>query len=472
MDIRFATQSYKSDALAISAQRCVNAYCEIQPKDAKSKITVHGFPGADTFATAGDGPIRGFHLMGGILYVVSGTEFFSVTEAGVVTPLGTDITGLNPVSIAGNGLQIVIVNGTALGWTYTVSGSVFAQIADSDFQGGNTVAFMDGYFIFDWPGTNKFFISGLLDGTAYDALDFASAESSPDRVLSVLNNQGILLVFGEKTIEPWDHTGAVAFPFQRWEGGIPQRGLSAALAVTIEDNSAWFLGDDHSFYRLNGIQPIRVSTHAIEKEWETYDTVDDAFCFPIIWGGHKFIYITFPTEGKTFGYDIATELWHERISWDPTGDEAKWRANCSVHAYQKTMIGDANSGKIGFFDRAIHTEFGDPVRMILVAPPIHGDGLLGTMPLFEIDMKTGVGIASGQGSDPQVMLDWSDDGGETWVSPQLWRTMGAIGAHSTRIQWDQLGEFYQRTLRLEISDPVQRVLIAARCPGLEFEDAA
>ena len=134
-------------------------------------------------------------------------------------------------------------------------------------------------------------------------------------------------------------------------------------------------------------------------------------------------------------------------------------------------MGEANPGQIGLLDPDVHPEFGDPIRMILVAPPIHGDGRMGFMPMFEIDMKSGVGVTTGQGSDPQVMLDWSDDGGETWVSPQIWRSMGALGNHQTRIQWDQLGSFYQRTLRLVISDPVQRVLIAARCPGLEYEDA-
>lgn len=468
MDIAFAIQSYRSDALPVSAQRCVNAYAEAQVRGSKKPVVVFGFPGIPTFATVGRGPIRGVFEMNGVVYVVSGTEFYSVSSAGAATLLGTALTGSAPVSMDGNGTQVIVVNGS-LGYTYTVASATFAQIADGQFNAASTVTFIDSYFVLDWSGTNKFFISDLLDGTSYAALMFASAESSPDRVLSVINNGGVLLIFGEKTIEAWNHTGAISFPFQRFEGQTVARGILAPLARVVEDSAAFFLGNDRVFYRLAGTQPTRLSTHAIEKEWETYTTVSDAFCFTVPYGGHKFIYVTFPSEGKTWGVDIATQLWHERISWDASGAEAKWRINCAVAAYNKILVGDANSGKIGYLDPATHTEFGDPVRFILVAPSVSNGGKMGFMPMFEADMDVGVGITTGQGSDPQAMLDWSDDGGKTWVSPQLWRTMGALGNYQTRLQWDGLGSFYQRTLRLQVSDPVKRVLIAARCPGLEWE---
>lgn len=469
MDIRFAVNSYRSDSLPVSAQRLVNAYAELQPKDARTPVSVHGFPGIATWTTAGNGPIRGLFEMHGVVYCVSGSEFYSIDSDGVATLVGTGITQNNVVSMAGNDLEVLVVNGTANGWGYVVASDSFAQIADADFNSCATVTFIDGYFVFDWLNTNKFFHSGLLDGTAYDALDFASAESSHDRVLSVLNNQGILLIFGEKTLEVWNHTGAQDFVFQRYDGHIPERGILAALARAIIDNSTFFLGNDRVFYRLNGLRPVRLSTHAIEKEWEGYATVSDAFCFPVEYGGHKFVYVTFPTESKTWGFDVASGLWHERLSWDPNGIEVKWRANCALKAFSKTLIGDANSNKIGYLDKATHTEFGDPIRTILTAPPIHRNGRMGFMPKFEATFETGVGATTGQGSDPQVMLDWSDDGGETW-GPEFWQTLGAKGVRNTRVQWDRLGSFYQRTLRLQISDPVKRVLLSARCPGLHFED--
>lgn len=467
-EISLGLQSYKSDSLPLSAQRCINAYAEIQPKGAKTPVAVKGHPGIPTFGTLGSGPVRGMFEMNGIAYAVSGTGFYSIDADGNGTLLGTGITGINVVSIDGNGFQVGIVNGVA-GFIYDTTTATFAQIADGDFQPANTLTFLDSYFVYDWKDMNRFFLSGLLDGTIYDALDYASAESSPDRVLAVRAHQSNLLLLGEKTIEYWNHTGALNFPFQRFDGATVQRGILAPLAHAAEDNALFFAGNDRISYRLNGLNPIRISTHAIETEWETYTTVDDAFCFPVAYGGHKFIYTTFPTEGVTFGYDIATGLWHERMSFDATGAEAKWRINCSMQAYGRTLVGDANSGKIGYLDAATFTEFGDPIRMLLTSPPIHGGGLMGFMPKFEIDMESGVGNGTGQGADPQAMLDWSDDGGHTFCGPQLWRSMGKVGEYKTRLRWDELGCFEDsRIMRLQVTDPVKRVVFAARAPGLYF----
>lgn len=459
--IPFATQSYRHDALPLSSQRCINAFAEGQPRDAKSTVAVFGVQGTSTFATLGNGPIRGMFSMGGVGYAVSGSQFYSFNSVGTGSLLGGGIAGTGVVSIDGNGTQIEIVNGTQ-GFIWNTSTVAWAQITDANFQTSNTVAFIDSYFALDWANTRKIYLSALLDGTSYPALSFATKESKPDYVLAVRNRQNALLVFAQTTIELWTDTGATAFPFQRFDGGTVNRGIIAPHAIAEEDNSVFFLGDDLIFYRLNGIQPVRVSTFALERVWAKYAVTSDAFAFAVSDRGHKIIYLTFPSAGSTFGFDIATGLWHERMSYDATGAEVKWRANCSLNIFSKTLIGDANSGQIGLLDPTVYTEFGDPIKTVLVSPPLHGNGKKVFMDRLSIDMETGVGIASGQGSNPQVMLDWSDDGGRNFVGPELWSSMGAIGAYRTRVQWDGLGSFYERTLRLRISDPVRRSVIAAR----------
>ena len=466
-----AITSYKSAAKGLSAQRLVNGYPEIQPQEsgAKARVVVWGSHGIADAVTIGSGPIRGSFEMNDVGYIVSGDEFYSFDSAGTPTLLGGGITGSGGVSIDGDGFSIMIVNGQ-FGYLYVLATTTFTQIADPDFNAAKTVTVINNYYVLDWAGTNKFFISDLLDGSSYDALAFASAESNPDFVLAVKNRNGILLVFGAQTIESWDHTGATDFPFQRFKGGTIERGLAASLAVEAEDSTLFFLGNDLVFYRLQGLSLVRISTHALEDEWADYDTTSDAFCFKISIAGHKFIYITFPTEGKTFGFDIAANyLWHERMSFDALGQEVKWRANTAVTVYNKTWIGDANTSKLGQLDKNTFTEWGTPIITQLIYPPIHANGNQVSMPKFEVDMETGVGLTSGQGSDPQIMLDWSDDGAKTYTSPQLWRSMGQIGEYHTRVEWGELGSFYSRTMRLSMSDPVKRCIFAARCPGIYAE---
>ena len=464
MDLQYGLYSYKSKSPPTAAMRCINGYPEFQPTDAKKRIIVKGSPGVRPFLNIGHGPMRGIMEMNGVGYCVSGTQFFSFAADGTSIILGSGITGFAPVSMAGNGFEIVIVNGVN-GFSYLLSDNSFIQISDGDFHAANSVCNINNVFVFDWAGTNKFFCSNVLDGRSYDGLNFASAESDSDNILSVANRNGVLILFGERTIESWDHTGAAAFPFQRFKGGTIDRGIEAPSAHESEDEALFFLGDDLTFYRLNGLSLQRVSNHALETEWGEYATTSDAFCFRVSDGGHKFIYLTFPTEGRTFGMDIASQnLWHERMSWDATGREVKWRANTAATIYNKTMIGDANGGRLGHLDANIYTEFGDPIVTTLVGSPIHADGRRVFMPCLEVDFEGGVGLTTGQGSDPQLMMQISDDGGHTWESPELWTSIGRIGEYRTTMRWDRLGSFFQRSIRLSISDPIRRTFIAVRAP--------
>ncbi len=453
-------QSYRSRSLPVSSQRIINMFLETQPSGSKDQSPVFGTPGITLFSTCGTGPVRGMFQMGGILYVVSGQRLYKVSSAGASTDVGGAILGTGNVSMSNNGLQLCIVNG-AQGYIYSVAGG-FQLITDPAFNPAKTVIFFDNYFVFDWFGTNQFFISNTLDGLTYDALAFASAEVSPDLVLAVLNQQENLLIFGQSTIETWYDSGDVNFPFNRYDGATIERGCAAPLSIIKEDNSVFFLGDDLIFYRLNGVVPVRISTHAIEWAWSQYPIVSDATIWTHTWQGHKFLVLTFPTGNATWVYDIATNLWHERISFNEFNESmGRWRVSCGIDIYGKILVGDNYNGKVGFLDSSVSTEYGNLSQAYMISPAIFSDKKRVFMNRFELDVQAGVGITVGQGSDPQFMLDYSDDGGQTWSGLQVWDSAGKIGAYRTRLRWLRMGNFRQRVLRLTISDPVIRTIIAA-----------
>lgn len=72
---------------------------------------------------------------------------------------------------------------------------------------------------------------------------------------------------------------------------------------------------------------------------------------------------------------------------------------------------------------------------------------------LQIDLEGGRALTTGQGSDPQVMLRWSDDGGHTW-SPERWVSAGLRGQYGHRAIWRQLGGSRDRVFELIVSDPV------------------
>lgn len=431
----------------------------MEPQDSKSNVVLFGAPGLVLFATVGVGPIRGMWNLNGILYVVSGNSLYSVSSTGLVTSLGTGITGTGVVSMSDNGTQLIIVNGS-LGYVYSVSGG-FQLIISGNFFAAKTVTFFDNYFVFDRTGTNRYFISASLDGTTYSALDFASAAVNPDFVMATVNQQENLLIFGEETIETWYDSGDVNFPFNRYDGATIERGCAASLSIIKEDNSVFFLGNDIIFYRLNGVIPVRISTHAIEYAWSKYTSVSDANVYSYTWNGHKFVVVNFPSGPATWVYDIATNLWHERISYDANNNSlGRWRGGVQCNAYGKVMIGDSFNGSVGYLSDTTYTEYGNPITATLIGPIIHSDRKRVFMNRFELDMETGVGLVSGQGSDPQVMLDWSDDGGRTFKNLQPWHSLGKIGEYTKRLRWLRLGQARNRIMRVTISDPVTRTVIS------------
>lgn len=453
--VQFAVQSYQAESLPLSAQRLVNLYAEAAPPDAKSNVVLLGSPGLKSFATAGPGPINGTHVMAGILYVVSGTGFYSVASDGTATLLGS-VDSDDRVSMDDNGVQLCIVTGTA-GYIYTVAGG-FVGISDPDFTDADFVTYQDSYFIFHRTGTAIFFISNLNNGLAYLATDFATAEGDADTLVTVISNHREVWLFGADTIEIWYNSGKADFPFERLAGPFIERGCAAGHSAIRIDNTLMWLGEDRVVYRANGFNPQRVSQHAMESAIERYAVVSDAFAFTYTMSGHKVYALTFPTEKATWIYDSATGLWHERES---TGLDGRWRANAYANAYGKHLVGDSVNANIGELDPDTYAEYGDVMQGIATAPPAHFDRKRVFFRRFELDVETGVGLTSGQGSDPLITLDYSDDGGRTYSARKPPRSMGKIGEYQWRLRWNRMGQSRNRIYRAIITDPVKRAIVAA-----------
>jgi hypothetical protein len=460
MKIPFATQSYQARSLPLSAQRVVNLFAEAAPQDARSPVVLYGTPGLTLFGTIGTGPIRGLHVMGTTLYAVSGDQLFSVSSSGTGTLLG-NLAGRartsGPVDMADNGRQLVVVN-DGRGTVY--DGTILEAITDPDFPRASSVSYVDGYFLFTRRDSGQWFISNLLEATAYDALDFATAETYPDNLVRVFTDHREVWLFGVKSIEVWSNTGGADFPFQRISGAVLERGCAAAGSVAKMDNSVFWLGDDGIVYRAAGYQPQRVSTHAIEHAIEGYATLADALAFTYSQEGHSFYVLTFP-DAATWVYDASTQLWHERESRDSEGRGlARWRVNAYADAYNQHVVGDYQTGQLYTLDLDEPTENGLCIRREAVSAPVAATGQRLKMARLELELETGVGRTTGFGATPQAMIQFSDDGGRTW-SNERWATLGRIGQYRRRVRWYRMGQFRERYLRLTLADPVKVALIGA-----------
>ena len=458
IDIPFVGPAYESISKPFAAQQCINYYLEAAQEEAKSPNALVGTPGLTTFVDLGEGEdnaIRGMRTFGDSLYVVSGQTLYRIDEFGAATAKGT-IPLDSRVSISNNITQLIIVNGKE-GFIYNPTDDVFEQILDSDFRPADLVVFLDQYFVLHETDTDRFFISDLANGLSYDGTQFATAEGLPDNIVSILSDHRDLLLFGGESTELWTNTGNTDFPFEVQNGVFIERGCSAAFSSLKMDNQVYWLGEDRVVYNLNGYLPAKISTHAIDERIRQYDRVDDAFAFTYTEGGHYFYVLTFPSGNETWVYDAASKRWHQRSSGLLGG---KWRASAYASFNGKNYVGDANSGKVFELSLEVYDEDGGQIRRVRTTMPEHSNELPVFMSKLQIYMESGTGLLTGQGSDPQLELSWSDDGGRTFKAPR-YRSLGKIGEYAKRIIWRRLGRFRNRIFRLAITDPVKATIINA-----------
>jgi len=343
--------SYVARSVNAADNRMVNLFPEVIPEGGKERGWLQRAPGLRRLLSVGTGPIRGLWSYGGLAYAVSGSKLYRVTAAGVATVLG-DVTGTGPVSMSDNGTQLFIAANPD-GFIYNASNGVFDQITDPDFPGAAQVGYLDGYFVFIEPNSQRVWVTELLDGTSVDPLDFASAEGNPDGLVGLIVDHREVWLFGEQSVEVWVNSGNADFPLERLNGAFNEVGCAATFSVAKLDNGVFWLGADDRgrgvVYRANGYTAVRISTHAVEWHIQSYGDISDAIAYSYQQDGHTFYVLTFPSADRTWVYDVATNAWHERASFD-NGVLRRHRSNCQTAFNNEVWVGDFEDGRIYALD--------------------------------------------------------------------------------------------------------------------------
>lgn len=459
-------QAYVARSINAADNRLVNMFPEATPEGQTGGF-LNRAPGLRRLASVGTGPIRGLWSYGGYGYVVSGARLYRIDSNWSATSIGA-VSGSGPVSMVDNGTQLFVAANPD-GYIYDASTQQYAKITDVDFPGAVTVGYLDGYFIFQEPNSQRFWTSELLDGTQIDPLSFASAEGMPDNLVSLFVDHREVWLFGTQSVEVWYDAGTSPFPLARIQGAVNEIGCAATFSVAKMDNSLFWLGADARgqgmVFRANGYTGQRISTHAVEYAIQSYGTISDAIGFTYQQDGHSFYVLTFPTAQKTWVYDASTGMWHERAGF-ANGQLIRHRANCQMFFNNENIVGDFENGNIYAYDLDVYADGTFPQKWIRSwrALPTNQNNLKRTAQhSLQVNIEAGVGLNTGQGSDPQIMLRWSDDGGHTW-SNEHWMSIGKIGAYATRAIRRRLGmttKLRDRVYELSGTDPVKIAIVGA-----------
>jgi len=358
--------AYVARSVNAADARMVNLFPEAVPDGGKEPGFLNRAPGLRLLANMGDGPVRGLWQFGGYGYVVSGEVLYRVDSIWNVFPIGTVSGSSGPVSMSDNGTQLFIAcNGPS--FIYNSLTLEFKQITDPDFPGAVTVGYINGYFVFNEPNSQRIWITTLLDGTSIDPLDFASAEGSPDGLVSLIVDHREIWLFGTNSVEVWYDAGTSPFPLVPVQGAFNEVGCIAAFSVAKLDNGLFWLGADARgkgiVYRANGYAAERISTHAVEWQIQEYGNLSDALAYTYQQDGHSFYVLIFPSANTTWVFDVATALWHERAAFI-NGSFTRHRSNCQMAFNGEIVVGDHELGNIYAFDLEVFSDDGQPQKWL------------------------------------------------------------------------------------------------------------
>jgi hypothetical protein len=475
--------TFEGRSAAIDSQSCVNFYPEVSSSsEAKNVIALYGTPGLKLFASVGSGGNRGeFVTARQRLLTVIGNTLWEINEDKSATNRGTlnthegrvEFAEIQNTAVGVGGSQVMLVDGI-YGYIFRTDTDVFVQIT-GNYMGGTSIVSINGRFLQNVNDTGTVIYSDLYDGLSWDigGRNFVT-EGSPDPVQSIKSINNELWIFGTNSTEIWFSTPSSDEPFAKVNSGHINTGVSGKYSVTTMQNQVIWLGSNVSgtgtIWQASGYIPTRISNHAIEYIISKIDDISDCICYSYNAEGHSFVIFNFITGNKTLVYDLTTQMWHERASFDTlTGNNNRHRAVCAVLWNNKVMVGDYANNNIYEYAMGTYTDAGTTIKRIRTAPHIHQDRKRLFFRQFELDFERGVGLLPTTGdttsydyrSDPQIMLSWSNDGGYTFGG-EHWSTAGKIGEHKCTAAWNRLGKSRDRVFRIECTAPVRWVLIDAR----------
>lgn len=472
-EFAFVGPSYEAANPLQDAQRLINWFVEVdQNSEAKAPLALLGTPGLVAVVSGPVAPVRGMWTLPGNARaaVVIGNAAY-LFDGSVLTSIGTLPTSSGPVWIRDNGAGQVIAfaDGRSL-YGYSLSTGVWTNAGVS----ARGTAFIDGWLTFGQPGSQQFFTSPLYwDGVAaFNSTYFALKDAASDNLVMPIENNRQLWLIGERTTEIWYDAGNQYFPYSRLQGAMLDIGCQAPGSVCRTGKGLMWLArserGENVVVLSKDYDYDPVSTPAVAYQISQYATLSDAVAFVYSEEGHEFYQISFPSADVTWVFDLTTGLWHQRASFDiDTGTFHRHRANCCMNLNGNIYVGDYQNGTIYQMTRKAYDDAGAPLVAVRRTPHVWDKGERNRVrqTWLQVEFTPGQGLSDGQGSDPQIMMRMSNDGGFTWGN-EHWTSIGLIGEFQRRAVYRRLGMARDRVYEVRISDPVPRDVVGATLRGM------
>ena len=435
--INFGRSSRPGKYEQIAGGRLTNAYHERQGETGKGADPVYAVPGLTRWDNGNyTGAVRGLlsepdHG----LFAVLGSQLVKFTSPTIHSVVG-GISGTGPVYIHSNmrtDPEVSILTDDGVRYIFDTSDETLSQMDDGAIATFNSQTYLDEYFVYssNTPRKGRMYHTGLNDGTDINALAYATAQSNPDKLISIFAHRGAIIALGAKSTEIWENVGIIPFAFDPIRADIDIGCMNAHTVAEVDNGLAW-VDQDGVVRHMQGSNPTPISTHDVVRAINDLNDTERQDMRAIVYNfeGHEFYSLTSPK--FTWEWDAATGEWHER----KTLGQDNWFVNEHVFFKGKEIVGGPDDGKLYFIDPDSDLDGASDILWTAISPVAHAFPNHLSFSSVEIDAIAAPGVQL----DPQakLMFSYSDDAGHTWSNERTYSFTGE--AHSYRnIKFNGLG---------------------------------
>jgi len=460
----FISGSAISQSLIADGETTVNWYVEqVTGEGARSKTALYPTPGFQSFILAGqitDLGTRAGLSINGRTFVVVGTGFYELFGTHLATKRGTVVQDNNLAQIVSNGVgnQLLIGSGRNA-YCFELATNTLTQVLTNEVT---QIGMIDGFFVAFDATTSKVRISDLNDGLSWDPTQFAQRSAQPDPWRAMIISSPDIFLIGEQTGDVWYDAGTTPFPLSPRPGLTLSYGIVAPFSLAMTGGVGFWLTQNKDgagiVVQAQGYAPQKISTPELDTAIARYQRdaiITDAEALVYQDQGHTFYVLRFPAANATWAYDLTTSSWAERGKWNAALNRYDvWWPRVHLYAFGVHLVGDAATSTIAAMDVTYPSEAdGSAIRRLRRGSVLVNEQQRIPLRRFELLLETGLGLQSGQGSNPLVMFRGSADGGKTWGT-QRQATAGMVGQYHTRVFWTRLGSPRLFVPEVSVSDPV------------------
>lgn len=196
--------------------------------------------------------------------------------------------------------------------------------------------------VFDPTTSNTYQWSDIGEGAwgTWPAANTSNADARPDPIVAVAENSAEVYIFGSETTQVYGIGSDPTLPFE--QAAAVNVGLAAPYAFTRLD-SEFALFDNRRRIVISDGRSAQPISDAIQKDLRGLMTISDSWMYREERGQYSLLVVRFPTERRTFVYDLKGKKWTERdyyaspfhADW-PVGAHVYWPTQ-NYHLFGSTL---------------------------------------------------------------------------------------------------------------------------------------